>query len=101
MKKLDAFGIPYTDKDLSLSRALGGLTEGFSPIQLASAYTAFPNNGKRSESYFIRKIVGPNGEEVVKEQSPKQHTVMSQGVAKEMTSMMLAVYDGNYTGSQA
>ncbi|WP_195851209.1 transglycosylase domain-containing protein [Aerococcus tenax] len=101
MKKLDAFGIPYTDKDLSLASALGGLTEGVSPIQLASAYTAFPNNGKRSEAYFIRKIIGPNGEEVGKEQSPKQNTVMSQGVAKEMTSMMLAVYDGNYTGSQA
>lgn len=99
MKKLDDFGIPYGQEDLSLASALGGLTNGVSPIQMASAYTTFANNGKRSEAYFITKIIGPNGKEIVHEQAPKQKNVISPELAKQMTSMMLAVYDGQYTGA--
>ncbi|MDO4679700.1 MAG: PBP1A family penicillin-binding protein [Aerococcus sp.] len=99
MKKLDAFGIPYTKDDLALSSALGGLKNGVSPLQLASAYTAFVNQGKRSEPYFITRIVDAQGNEIVKEQLPKQNKAISPEVANTMTSMMLNVYSANGTGA--
>ncbi|MDO4670845.1 MAG: PBP1A family penicillin-binding protein [Aerococcus sp.] len=99
MKKLDAFGIPYTNDDFALSSALGGLKNGVSPMQLASAYTAFVNQGKRSEPYFITKIVDAQGNEIVKQQSPKQNKAISPEIANTMTSMMMNVYSANGTGA--
>lgn len=99
MHKLDAFGIPYAKEDMALSSALGGLKEGVSPLQMASAYTAFVNQGKRSEPYFITRIVDAQGNDIVKQQAPKQNKAISPEVANTMTSMMLNVYSAGGTGA--
>lgn len=99
MAKLDDFGIPYTDGDKTLSSALGGLSKGASPMEMASAYTAFVNKGKRSEGVFIQKIVDSSGNVIVEEQKPKQNQALSEADAKEMTRMMLDVYNEGGTGA--
>lgn len=99
MSKLDDFGIGYSEEDMTLSSALGSLVNGTSPIELASAYTAFANGGLRSEPYFITSIVDKEGNVLVEEQTPKQNQAISAEVAKEMTSMMLATYDEGGTGA--
>ncbi len=44
--------------------ALGGLTEGASTVEMAQAYTVFPNNGKAMRAHAIRKIEQADGTEV-------------------------------------
>ena len=61
LKSLNRFGIPYEKEDEYLGIALGGMNRGVSPLQMASAYSAFPNEGIRMESHLITKIVGPTG----------------------------------------
>jgi len=88
---LDRFGIPYEEKDKhSLGIALGGMTKGVSPLQMASAYSTFANEGVRVESHLITKIVGPTGNEIA-EYKEKKIKVTSKSVADKMTSMLLDV----------
>lgn len=85
------FGLNPSEGDKNLAMALGGLTKGVSPIQLASAYTAFANDGNMSKTRFIRKIVDAYGKTIVNN-TPEKKRVISKKVANEMTSMMLGVY---------
>lgn len=44
------------DSDRNLSTALGGLTTGVSPLEMAGAYGTFANNGVYIEPYAITEI---------------------------------------------
>lgn len=98
INKLNEFGIETTEEDRNLSTALS-LSSGTSPIEMASAYTAFANQGVRSEGYFITQITDKEGNIIVEEQEPEQNEVTSPEVAQDMTSMMLATYDAGGTGA--
>ncbi|WP_341778541.1 PBP1A family penicillin-binding protein [Levilactobacillus sp. HBUAS70063] len=89
------FGLPVTKADKNLALALGGLKTGVSPQQLAQAYTAFANNGTMSSAHYIRKIVDASGNVVVSTDDSQAKTtkVMSQKTAKQMTSMMMGVFN--------
>ncbi|RDU38831.1 penicillin-binding protein [Neobacillus piezotolerans] len=95
----ERFGIPIQKEDRNLALALGGMHHGISPLQLASAYSAFANDGKRHDPHFIVRIVGPTGNEIAnhKEETVK---VTSKRVAREITSMLLGVVE-NGTGRAA
>ncbi len=96
------FGLPVTKSDKNLALALGGLKTGVSPQQLAQAYTAFANNGTMTSAHYIRKIVDASGNVVVStdDSKAKSTKVMSQKTSKQMTSMMMGVF--NYgTGTSA
>lgn len=95
------FNIPVTKKDKNLALALGGMSGGVSPQQMAGAYTAFANGGKIVKPFYIRKIVDSTGK-VVDDNTAKQEgrQIMSSSVAKQMTSMMLGVFN-NGTGADA
>ena len=93
------FGLPVKSDDKQLSLALGGMTNGVSPLQMAQAYSAFANNGKMSKAHFINKIVDASGN-VIYEYSPDTSQVMSPSVARDMTSMMIGTYT-NGTGAAA
>ncbi|MFB7303738.1 PBP1A family penicillin-binding protein [Heyndrickxia sporothermodurans] len=92
MDAVKRFGIPLTDKDRNLSIALGGLRTGVSPLQMAEAYSAFANEGKREDGHIITKIVGPTGKIIV-ERKPKVTKVTDKKTADEMTSMLLNVME--------
>ncbi|NMD69058.1 PBP1A family penicillin-binding protein [Bacillus sp. DNRA2] len=92
LNALERFGIPYEKQDEHLAIALGGMHKGISPKQLAEAYSVFANEGKRTDSHFITKIVGPTGK-VIAESNPKTKKVTSKQVANEMTSMLLNVVE--------
>ena len=96
------FGLPVTKSDKNLALALGGLKTGVSPQQLAQAYTAFANEGTMTSAHYIRKIVDASGNVVVDntQTEAKKTKVMSSKTAKQMTSMMMGVF--NYgTGTSA
>ncbi|WP_056947704.1 PBP1A family penicillin-binding protein [Secundilactobacillus odoratitofui] len=94
------FGLPVTKSDKNLALALGGLKEGVSPQELAEAYSAFANDGTRTDTHYIRKIVDASGNVIVSSPDVSSHQVMSAKVAKEMTSMMLGVFNSG-TGATA
>lgn len=95
------FNLPVTKKDKNLALALGGLSGGVSPQQMAGAYTSFANGGKIVKPFYIRKIVDSTGKVIVDNTAKQQgRQIMSASVAKQMTSMMLGVFN-NGTGVDA
>lgn len=100
IKSVEKFGISVPKSDQNLAMALGGWEGGVSPYQMASAYTAFANDGELSETHFIRKIVDASGAVVVDNTENSKTRIMTKKTAKEMTSMMLGVYN-NGTGKYA
>ncbi|MFB5926551.1 PBP1A family penicillin-binding protein [Latilactobacillus sakei] len=100
IKSVEDFGISVPKSDQNLAMALGGWQGGVSPYQMASAYTAFANNGELSETHFIRKIVDASGAVIVDNTTPSKSRIMSKKTSKEMTSMMLDVYNSG-TGRYA
>ena len=80
-------GIPLDDADNGLSLALGGLTYGVTPAELAAAYAPLSNGGKAVEAHTVRKITDRNGKTVY-EFTPARRTVMSESSAYLLTSML-------------
>ncbi|GEQ33058.1 penicillin-binding protein 2A [Marinilactibacillus psychrotolerans] len=93
IKKLKDFGLSVTDKDNHLGAiALGGMDKGVSPLEIASAYATFANDGIYTEPHFISKIVDATGAVVVDNRNPKTKRVMSEKVTEDMNRMLLNVY---------
>ena len=92
LDSLNRYGIPVEKADKNLAIALGGMSKGVSPLQMANAYTVFPNGGERQDSHLITKIVGPTGN-IIAEREVKTTKVTSKKVTNEMTSMLLNVVE--------
>lgn len=93
MRKVEEFGLQLEESDNHLGAiALGGMDRGVSPLQIASAYSVFPNEGVRVEPYFITRIVDATGAIVVDNTSPKTRRVTSEDVAEDMNRMLLGVF---------
>jgi len=99
LESLNRFGIPVAKEDKNLAIALGGMSKGVSPLQMADAYSAFANGGKREDSHLITKIVGPTGN-IIAEHDTKTTKVLSKSNADEMTAMLLNVVESG-TGRRA
>lgn len=74
-------------KDDGLAIALGGLTEGVTPIQMANAYRTFTTNGNYSEQHLIQKITSRDGK-VIAENLADVKQVYSPQTAWDMTRML-------------
>lgn len=94
------FGLNLVSSDKNYALALGGLTKGVSPQQMAAAYTTFANGGKMSEAHYITKIVDASGKTIVAKPKAKQTQLISKSIADKMTKMMLGTYT-NGTGKGA
>ncbi|CAH2712952.1 Penicillin-binding protein 1F [Neobacillus rhizosphaerae] len=99
LDSLNRFGIPVEKTDKNLAIALGGMSKGVSPLQMANAFSVFPNGGTRQDSHLITKIVGPTGN-IISERKAKTTKVTSKKVTGEMTSMLLNVVETG-TGKRA
>ncbi len=88
-----------TDTDRNLSTALGGLTTGVSPLEMAGAYGAFANNGVYIQPYAITKITDKNGK-VLWEHKTEKQSVMSEQSAYLLTSCLIDAATSG-TGSRA
>lgn len=83
-------GIPLDDRDANLSLALGSLTYGVSPVQLAAAYAPFANGGIFYPPYFIEKITDADGRIIYTHQAESRR-VLSPQSAYLMTSLLQTV----------
>lgn len=94
VQSVENFGIHVDKRDQNLALALGGLSTGVSPIQMAEAYSAFANKGNReNNTYFITKITDANGKVIAQNNNTGSHRIISEDTAKEMTSMLLGVFE--------
>lgn len=82
-----------TNKDESLSLALGGLDKGITPLEMAAAYAAIANNGEYIEPIFYTKIVSSNGHKVIKSKQKKRR-VFSKEVAYILKELLKQPVEG-------
>ena len=99
-KKTEQFGIKLDEKDKYPGLALGGLTKGTTPLNMASAYGVFANQGQKMEPHFITKIEDANGVIIYENEKAKSKRVTTPEVADEMTGMLQGVFSSG-TGIEA
>lgn len=93
---VEKFGITTLDReggtnDLNpAALALGGLTNGVIPLEMAQAYAAFPNGGVRQSSIAYTKVTDRNGKVLLTSKS-ESSKVLDEGVAFVMTDMLKSV----------
>lgn len=86
-------------RDNNLSLALGGITYGISPLEMAGAYGAIANQGVYIEPHSILKIVDSNGNDLY-EANPRKRVAMSEQTAYIMTDLLQTVVKSG-TGTRA
>ncbi len=92
-------GIPLGNEDHNLSLALGALTNGISPLQMAQAYSGFANLGVMNKANAITKITTSDGKVLIKAE-PETVIVTDPSTAYTMTLLLKNVVD-NGTGKNA
>ncbi|MFC6332174.1 PBP1A family penicillin-binding protein [Paenibacillus septentrionalis] len=101
-KRADEFatklGVGLKDTEYNLSSALGGLEKGFSPLQMATAYSVIANDGLSVDTHTIRSITGRNYNYTYK--APKAERLMKESTAAYLTQMMQRVVESG-TGKSA
>lgn len=90
IRYLNRMGIPTQDTDRNLSLALGSMTYGVTPVELAAAYVPYANGGVYYEPYCVERIEASDGK-IVYEREEKAERVISAQNAYLMTSMLQSV----------
>lgn len=96
---LQKSNIPLHQDDRNLSLALGGFTEGVSPLDMAQAFGIFPNLGTMKKAHAITKITSSTGD-VLLEVDEEEVQVMKPENAYTMTRMLMGVVEEG-TGKNA
>lgn len=94
---LDQIGIDYSKSYLNkmniklpddgLAIALGGLSEGITPLKMMESYRTFPNNGKITQSHAIEQIYDRDNE-LSFQADLTEKVVFSPQVAWDMTEIL-------------
>lgn len=95
----EKLGLELQQEDMNLALALGGLTKGASPLQMATAYSVMANGGKSVDPHTITKIEGRNYNYTY--QAPEAKQLMSPETAWYLTDMMMSVVEKGGTGVKA
>lgn len=107
---LKPFGFDkIVQNDYRLPAALGGFTWGFSPLEMADAYTTFGNNGSYTSSHAITKVTDLKGKTLYKWKDKPQQ-VFSMRTNNQMRQLLSAVvkegtgkkanFSGGYVGGK-
>lgn len=92
-------GFELADEDKNLTAALGGLTYGTTPMEMATAYSVFANGGRSVDPHSVVKIEGRNYSYTYEAPASKQ--LMSERTAAYLTDMMQTVVQKGGTGVRA
>jgi penicillin-binding protein 1A len=76
--------------DMNLSLVLGGLTRGVTPLEMASAYAVFANQGIKAEPIAILRVEDANGN-VLERNTPKRKVALDEQTAYIITDMLRGV----------
>lgn len=103
MDMLKKVGITTLDDTNDLNPAalaLGGLTNGLSPLEETAAYATFPNGGVYKTPIFYTKVLDANGDTIF-EKAAEETQVYDEGVAWIMTDVLRTVVTHGIGGSAA
>ncbi len=81
--------------DNSITSAIGGSSDGYSPLQMAGAFVPFSNGGNYATPKTIRQVFDNEGDEIVSFSVNDRKQVMKDTTAYIMTSMLRNVLGGN------
>jgi len=95
---LKKMGIETQGSDRNLSLALGSMTYGVTPVQLAAAYAPYANGGTYYKPFCIQKITDADGRTIYENEAAGTKVISEQN-AYLMTSMLQSVIS-NGTGSR-
>lgn len=89
VKFLRDMGFEYIDaeQDQNLALALGGLTRGSNPLQMAAGYGMVANDGMYTEPTFYTKVVDSNGNIII-ESHQETKRMMSESNAYILKSIL-------------
>lgn len=88
---LAKFGIDtITEEDKNLALALGGMSKGISPLQMAGAFAVFPQQGIYREPYLIESITETGGRTLYSFKQEK-HKVINKFTANIMDEILKQV----------
>ncbi|MFF2089745.1 PBP1A family penicillin-binding protein [Paenibacillus sp. NPDC058174] len=88
-------------QDRNLTIALGGLTHGVTPLQMAEAYSVFANGGKSVDAHAITSITTSKGKSLFAYHAPASKQLMKPETAWYMTQMLQTVLEKGGTGTGA
>ena len=80
--------------DITLSTALGGLTDGVTNLELTGAYAAIANNGYYNRPAFYSLVLDHDGNVLLKHE-PEHKQVMKESTAWLLTDAMVDVVSGS------
>lgn len=85
MKKMGITSLNETS-DNNLSLALGGISDGITPLQMAGAYATIANDGEYITPTFYIKMVDSNGKTILEANQEKQRVFSKQNayILKEL-----------------
>lgn len=101
MSFAEKLGMKLPAEDRSLTMALGGLTDGVTPLQMARAYGAFANGGNLQDPHSILSIVDSEGKLIYEYEDVKAKRVMSEKTAYYVTDLLQGVLTTGGTGVRA
>lgn len=84
---ISTFVLDGDPNDANLATSLGGLTRGVTPLEIASAYGTFANNGVYIPHIAITKVLDRNGN-IIHEVIPEGRQVITPESAADLTSML-------------
>ena len=87
-----------THSDENLSLALGGVTKGISPLEMAAEYAAIANGGEYITPIFYTKVVEEDGTTVVLTPNQEKTRVISPQNAYLMQSILTEPLKQGYIG---
>jgi penicillin-binding protein 1A len=98
---LEKSGIDMSKEGNYVSVALGGLTKGVNPLQMAAAYVPFDNKGVYTEPATYTKVVDSDGNVILDKMhdtviKPQSNVVYSESTAFLMTSMLHDVTSSSF-----
>ena len=91
-------GFSLVEDDRCLPLALGGLTNGVTPLQMAGAYSTFANEGVYIKPYTIKRIEDSDGKVIY--EHPLGMAVMKASSAANITDVLRVVVNSG-TGTMA
>ena len=87
---LNKMGIPTRNSDRNLSLALGSMTYGVTPVELAAAYVPYANGGIYHQPYCVERIKTVDGSNVYERKDSGKQVLSAQN-AFLMTSLLQSV----------
>lgn len=77
--------------DYTLASSLGGLTNGVSPVEMASAYATLENKGVFREPTCIVSITDSEGNEILTDEIFEEKRIYEEETAQSMTDVLCGV----------